>query len=171
MLAALGEPPDPALDPELRAAVAERTLAWARAITPAVSSLGPTDDVAGALSTLLAGHHGPVLLVADDVPRLDRALADAALGDVTSGCALSFAPSTDGKPFLLAFSDPRPDALALLDAGNRHRDEIFAAALALGGEVGMLRSERRVVTPADAAALALDPLIPADLRALAARHL
>lgn len=111
-----------------------------------------------------------MLLVAPDVPRLDAALAAAALTDVTSGCVLSFAPATDGKPFLLAFADARPDALALLDLDDRRRENVFARAMALGGELGMLRSERRVVTPADAAALALDPLVAPGLRALAARQ-
>jgi hypothetical protein len=37
----------------------------------------------------------------------------------------------------------------------------------LGGDVGLLRSERRVVTSQDARALAIDPIVPADLRALA----
>ncbi len=35
----------------------------------------------------------------------------------------------------------------------------------LGAEVGMLRHERLLVTPADAAALLADPLLPDELRA------
>ena len=150
------------------AAVAD---AWAAALTSQPLAVGADADLVPELTALLAHHDGPVLLVAPDVPRLDRALAHAALADVTSGCVLSFAPATDGKPFLMAFSDPRPEALALLDLEDRSRENVFARALALGGDLGMLRSERRVVTPADAAALALDPLVPPDLRALAARHL
>lgn len=167
MLAALAEPPDPALDPALRAAVTEHAVAWAWSVAGEerafVSDAGPDE-----LGELLADHTGPVVFVAPDVPRLDAALAHAALGDLAAGCVLSFAPATDGTPFLLAFADPRPEALALLAGRGRRREALFAEAMALGDEVGLLRSERRVVTPADARALALDPLVPEPLRALAA---
>lgn len=165
VLGALAEPPDPALGDDLRDAVAARAHAWAEAHGRA-SAVG----AAAALPDHLAGHEGPVLLAAPDVPRLDPALAHGALGDLAAGCGLSFAPATDGRPFLLGFPAPSPEALALLTAAHAGRDALFAAAAALG-EIGMLRSERRLVTPADARALALDPIAPPELRALAARHL
>ena len=127
------------------------------------------EGVAAALGEALAGHDGPVLLVAPDVPRLDATLAVGALADVTGDSVFSFAPATDGKPFLVALQRATPEALALIGSRDRTREEVFAQAMALGGEVGMLRSERRVVTPADAASLALDPIVPASLRELAAR--
>lgn len=65
----------------------------------------------------------------------------------------------------MALASADPQLLALFD-GHRPRDEIFAAATQLG-EVGLLRSERRLVTPEDARALALDPLAPPALLALA----
>ena len=184
MLALLGEPQDPALPAGLRAAVADVAVRWAvrhaapgRALVSdrvAPAPAGATafaepepGGVAGALGAALAGFAGPVLLVAADVPRLDDALAADALGDLAAGCALAFAPATDARPFLLALAEPSPAALALLGARDRHREAVFADAMALGGEVGLLRSERRLVTPADARALALDPLAPASLRALA----
>lgn len=167
MLAALGEPPDPALDPELRAAVAAIAADWAHATASGPALVSDADP--SGLGELLAGHDGPVLIVASDVPRLDAALAEAALGDLAAGCVLSFAPATDARPYLLAFANPRPETLALL-GGGRRREELFAEAMALGTDVGLLRSERRVVTPADARALALDPLVPEPLRSLAARH-
>lgn len=135
-----------------------------------VSSTAPAGAAAAELYDSLAGHPGPVVVVAPDVPRLDAQLARAALGDLAAGCALSFGPATDARPFLLAFAAATSDAYALLDAAERRREDILGAALALGGEVGLLRSERRVATPGDARALAADPLIAADLRALAARH-
>ncbi|MDX6639353.1 MAG: hypothetical protein QOF12_364 [Solirubrobacteraceae bacterium] len=125
------------------------------------------DEVAAALGDALGDHAGPALLVAPDVPRLDDALAAAALGDLAAGCALSFAPATDSRPYLLALAEASPQSLALVGARDRHREAVFAAAIELGGDVGLLRSERRVVTPQDARALAIDPLVPADLRALA----
>jgi hypothetical protein len=171
------------LEPRLRAAVAEHAGRWAVAHAAAgrayVSDAAPDAHVDGttpfgepedaeavpaALAALLAGWAGPVLLVAADVPRLDDALVRAALGDLAAGAAMSFAPATDGRPYLLAFRELTPEALALLATGGRHRDEVFAAAAALGGEIGMLRSERRLVTPADARALAIDPLMSVALR-------
>jgi hypothetical protein len=169
VLASLGEPPDEGLDPALRSAIADIAADWARATAAPGRAHAATGDPAG-LASLLDGHDGPVLLVAADVPRLDADLAAAALSDIAAGCVLSFAPATDAKPFLLAFADPRPEALALLETRDRRREALFAKAMALGDQVGLLRSERRVVTPADARALALDPLVPEPLRSLAARH-
>jgi glycosyltransferase A (GT-A) superfamily protein (DUF2064 family) len=125
-------------------------------------------ELPAALGAALEGHDGPVVLVGADVPRLDDALAAAALSDVRGGAPLSFAPATDARPFLLALALPAPELLAFAGAGEDDRATIAAAAAQLGGEVGLLRSERRLVTPADARALAIDPLVPADLRALAA---
>ena len=184
VLGLLGEPADESVPAELRAAVAEIAVGWGARIgatfvsdrvpaqgdeaAPTFSEPAP-EDVSAALGALLAGHRGPLLLVAADVPRLDAPLAAAALGDLAAGCVFSFAPATDGKPFLLAFREASDEALALVGSPDRSRDQVFAQALALGGEIGMLRSERRLVTRADAASLALDPIIPRPLRDLAAR--
>jgi glycosyltransferase A (GT-A) superfamily protein (DUF2064 family) len=185
VLALFGEPPDPALDPALRAAVADIAVAWAvRQAAPdwalvsdrvapappgarAFGEPAAEDEVAAALGEALSTHAGPVLLIAPDVPRLDDALAEAALGDLAAGCALSFAPATDSRPYLLALAEASPQSLALVGARDRHREAVFAAAIDLGGDVGLLRSERRLVTSQDAHSLAIDPIVPADLRALA----
>ena len=184
MLAALADPPDPALPDDLRLAVAEIAGHWAvRTASPGrafastrlagVAVEGTTafdeperDQLATAIVEALGDHDGPLLLVAPDVPRLDDRLAAAALGDLAAGCALSFAPATDARPCLLALAGPDPRLLSLVSAGDR-RDQVLAAAIELGGEVGLLRSERRVVTRGDARALALDPLVPVELRRLA----
>jgi hypothetical protein len=123
------------------------------------------DEVAAALVTALAGHLGPLLLAAPDVPRLDDRLAAAAVGDLAAGCALTFAPATDARPFLLGLASLDRRLLDLVTTRGR-RDEVLAAAIELGGEVGLLRSERRLVTPGDARALAIDPLAPPELGAL-----
>jgi glycosyltransferase A (GT-A) superfamily protein (DUF2064 family) len=186
VLALFGEPRDPDLPAELRDAVAGIAVRWAvhhagagRALISDRVAAAPeggtgfaepeADEVAAALSEALSGFAGPVLLVAPDVPRLDDELVAGALSDLAAGCSLSFAPATDAKPFLLALAEASPAHLALVGGRDRRREAVFAEAMKLGGEVGLLRSERRVVTPADARALALDPLVPADLRALAAR--
>jgi len=112
----------------------------------------------------LRGHDGPVLLVADDVPALGAEHGAAALDDLARGSDVVFAPSTDGSPFLLALRQADPELLDLLDAGF---EALAQAALARGGGIGMLRSERRLVAPSDARALAADPLAPEAL----VRHL
>ena len=112
----------------------------------------------------LRGHDGPVLLVAHDVPALDARHAAAALGDLAEGLEVVYAPSMDGSPFLLALARPDPELLDLLGAGF---DALAAVATARGGGIGMLRSERRLVSPADARALAADPAAPEAL----VRHL
>ncbi len=192
MLAALAEPADPALDGALgaqRAGELRDTLgaiAGGWAVDAAAPGLGfastrvpgalvegavAFDEPEGAglaevLAAAFGDHDGPILLVAPDVPRLDQPLAADALGDLAAGCALAFAPATDARPFLLALARPDPTLLRLVAARDRRRDEVLAAALELGGEVGLLRSERRVVSPGDARALVLDPLAPPALRAL-----
>ena len=160
MLAALAARPDDALDPVLRAAVAEHAAAWAARVGRPLAA-----ETFDELDALLAGHDGRVLLVSPDVPRLDDALAASALADLDAGCVLSFAPATDARPYLIALAAASPELLALFH-GVRKRDVIFAEATRLG-EVGLLRSERRLVTPEDARALALDPLAPPALLALA----
>ncbi len=112
----------------------------------------------------LREHDGPVLLVAHDVPALDVRHAAAALDDLAEGCDVVYAPSIDGSPFLLALARPDPELLDLLGAGF---DAFAAAATARGGGIGMLRSERRLVSPSDARALAADPAAPEAL----VRHL
>jgi hypothetical protein len=60
---------------------------------------------------------------------------------------------------------PQPELLALV--GARFED-VAAAGVARGGELGMLRSERRLASLADARALRADPLAPPPLRKLLA---
>ena len=148
--------------------MAEAAEAWARAVAGEHGRVVVSGVPLTAVDELLGHHEGPVLLVAPDVPRLDATLATAALADLEAGCALALAPATDARPYLLAIAPAvRADVLALLGDTDRHRDTLFGEVSKLG-EVGLLRSERRLVTPADARALAADPLAPAPLRALAA---
>jgi hypothetical protein len=63
----------------------------------------------------------------------------------------------------VALARPEPQLLALVGAPF---DEVAAAAVALGGDLGMLRAERRLATLADARAVRADPLAPPELRDL-----
>jgi hypothetical protein len=153
-----------ALGAERANAVAEllraRALAWARAHGPALHAV--VADGASAVAAL-DGHSGPVLLVASDVPGLDDRLAEAALADLAEGAQLAMAPATDGRPFLVALANADPRLVRAAADGLPDRQ---AAAQLIGGEFGLLRSERRLVTPGDARAFAADPLTPPDLAAL-----
>jgi len=148
----------------VRNLLAERALAWAAAHAPSLHAA--VDDGAGAVAAL-AVHGGPVLLVAPDVPGLDDRLAEAALADLAEGAQLAMAPATDGRPFLVALAHAEPELVRAAADGLPDRQ---AAAELIGGEFGLLRSERRLVTPGDARAFAADPLTPPDIAALLSKE-
>jgi surface antigen len=116
----------------------------------------------GAAVAALEGHDGPLLLVAPDVPGLDDGLAAAALEDLADGVGISVGPTTDGSPYLVALPSAAPELLALVEL---NREELFAAVVGLEGGMGMLRAERRLVSPADARAFSADPSLAPELAA------
>jgi hypothetical protein len=136
----------------------DRALAWGRAIGGGAEPL-QVDDVAQ-----LAGDDA-LVLVAPDVPALGAAHADAIRTDLAAGVLLSSAATGDGTPFLMALSTADPELLSLVGAPF---NDLVAAAMARGGELGMLRAERRLASVGDGHALLADPLTPPELRALLA---
>ncbi len=168
ILASLGAPADPGLEALLGPGPAEalrdelvaRARRWVAAVAPGRAFEATSPFMAAAA---LRDHDGPVLLVAGDVPALGPEHAAAALDDLAEGYEGVYGPSVDGSPFLLAL--PRPDA-ELLDRLGEGFDALAQAA-ARGGGIGLLSAERRLVTPADARALASDPVAPEAL----VRHL
>lgn len=139
----------------------DRALAWGREIGGGAEPL-QVDDVAqlnGDLGT------GAVVLVAPDVPALGTAHRDAIRADLAAGVLLSSAATGDGTPFLMALSAADDELLALATAPF---NDLVAAALQRGGELGMLRAERRLASIGDGHALLADPLTPPELRALLA---
>ncbi len=150
----------PEIDDRLRAVLRARALAWARDVAGGrAAQAGGADE----LPALLAGHDGPVLLAAPDVPGLGRHHVDAALDDLAAGVTLAFAPASDGSPFLLALATPRPEVLAL---AGRPFEQLAEVAAIAGGTFGMLRPERRLASLADARALRADPVAPREVREL-----
>jgi hypothetical protein len=151
----------PELHDHLRHVLRERTLAWAREAAGGAEPLqvGGADE----LEALLAHHDGPVLLVAPDVPGLGTHHVAAARDDLDDGVLLSSAPATDGRPFLVSLARSEPRLLAL--AGQPF-EVLAGTAHELGGDLGMLRPERRLASVADARALRADPLAPPELRDL-----
>lgn len=107
------------------------------------------------------GHRGPLLLAAPDVPGLDVALAMTALADLDAGCALALGLTHDARPYLIALSALDDELIEIMEAG--FGGGVLSAFSDTGRTIGLLRSERRLVSAADARAFALDPLTPADL--------
>jgi hypothetical protein len=177
VLDALAAPHDRGLDAflgaararRLRAVLLERALRWGHSVATAVHHAAESEDV----PRLLAGHRGPVLLIAPDVPGLDGALAAAVADDLAAGCDVVVGAAHDARPYLVGLSSPTPEGLALADGvlaggvlGAVSRAREAAGGAPGSGLFGMVRSERRLSSPADARALALDPLTPPDLAAL-----
>jgi hypothetical protein len=169
----MAAPVDPGLDdllgPEAAAEVRAELVAIARRWVAEVApgrAFEATSPTAAADAALVHGCDGPLLLVAPDVPWLDVALAEAALADLADGAPAAVAPSNDGTPYLIALEGPSHELVELVADGF---EAIMARAGETGRAVGMLRNHRRLVTPADARALAADPTAPpALLRHLAA---
>lgn len=150
----------PELDDHVRRLLRDRALAWAR---EAGGGRPPLEArAADELPALLGAHDGPVVLAAPDVPGLSEHHLAAALDDLAAGVLLSSAPTSDGTPFVVALARPEPELLRLVGAPF---EEVATAAVRLGGELGMLRAERRLATLADARALRADPTAPPELRA------
>jgi glycosyltransferase A (GT-A) superfamily protein (DUF2064 family) len=171
----------------LHALLIRRAAAWAAAVAPGAAHVaveGPVDEVrsllppgvavfaqqgaepAGALAAAIARvGRGPLLIAGTDCPRLGAAHAAAALGDLAAGCDVAVGATLEGGWYLAGLREPRPELLAVARQDEGGFARVLRRAAELGAEVGMLRHERLLVTPADAAALLADPLLPADLRA------
>jgi len=176
----------------LQALLVRRAAAWAAAAAPgaafmavepagavgAVARLLPTGVSAfaqdgGDPSEVLAAAiarvgRGPLLIAAADCPRLSPDHAAAALDDLAAGCDVTIGATLDAGWYLAGLREPRPELLTVAPEAWQREGGItleLRRARELGAEVGMLRYERLLVTPDDAAALLADPLVPGDLRA------
>src|SRR6478672_7730003 len=120
-----------------------------------------------AAQAALGGHDGPALLAAPDVPGLDQGVVRDALDDLADGCDVAIGAAHDARPYLIALSCVRSDLLDL--AQESFGSGVFGAFGERGLVLGLLRSERRLVSAADVRAMAAGPRAPADLVALLAR--
>ena len=115
------------------------------------------------------GGDGPVLVTWPELPVWRPQVAADALDDLAAGCGASLGPAFDGGLYLLAFARPSPALLALTDPDASRVDpinELIAEAREAGVELGILRTERALRSPADVRALLADPLTDGELRAL-----
>jgi hypothetical protein len=108
---------------------------------------------------------GPLLIAGTGCPRLGPDHAAAALDDLRAGCDVVFGATLDGGWYLAGLRDPRPGLLAVAALREGCLGAVLAHARELGAEVGMLRHERVLATPGDAAAVVADPLVDDALRA------
>jgi glycosyltransferase A (GT-A) superfamily protein (DUF2064 family) len=100
------------------------------------------------------------------MPLLSAHHAWAAADDLRAGVDVTFGPATDGGYYLMAAREPHPSLFDIVPAawgGERVMGLTLESALGAGLSVAWLRSERRLSTPADAAALLADPTAPADI--------
>jgi hypothetical protein len=169
IVGSLAAAPDPELDrvlgagaaQRLRRELAARARRWAAAVAPELAFEATT---VAAAAVALHDHDGPMLIAAPDVPGLDDGLARAALDDLAAGCDVVVGIAHDVRPYVLAV--PRVDS-ELLELAEASFDRGVLGAFAQRGiTVGLLRSERRLVSPADARALASEPRAPAELAEL-----
>jgi glycosyltransferase A (GT-A) superfamily protein (DUF2064 family) len=141
-------------------------------LVPAETTLFPQNGdgigrrLADATARVFAHHAGPLLVVWPEIPRLRPAHASAALGDLAAGCEVTFGPVIDGGYYVIAVGRPQPKLFALPEQAWRTPDVMTAAlpaARATGLEVGILRTERGLHSPADLRAARADPTLPPEL--------
>lgn len=174
----------------LQVVLIRRAAAWAAAAAApdaAFVAVAPADAVAevaallpaGAIAFAQEGPHppavlaaaiarigrGPLLVAGVDCPRLGADHAAAALADLAAGCDLTFGSTLEGGWYLAGLREPRPELLTVAGQRADGIGLVLQRARELHADVGMLRHERVLATPADAAALLADPLAPEELRA------
>jgi hypothetical protein len=165
ILDALGAAPDAGLDAAVGPGAAQRLRRELRAIARRWAARVAPDrafEATSAAAALIAldGWAGPVVLVAPDVPALGDAHAAATLGDLEAGVGVVVGSAHDARPFLVGLA--AADA-ALIELLPGPIEALFAAAVERQLALSMIRHERRLVSAADAAALARDPLAPPTL--------
>jgi glycosyltransferase A (GT-A) superfamily protein (DUF2064 family) len=113
---------------------------------------------------------GPVVLVGTAMPTLGAFHADSVRSDLAAGVDAAFGPAHDGGCYLVALREPLPDLFAVPAEAARGGPGLLQALLGRAAqlrlEVGLLRGERTLDTPADAEALLLHHALP---EAVAAR--
>jgi uncharacterized protein len=131
---------------------------------PAAIVVGAVGESSGARVVAAVGQADPpVVVIGTAMPTLGRFHADAVESDLEAGVDVAIAPSHDGGFYLVALREPRPDLFVDgPDAwdGRAALARLLTRATELQLEAGMLRGERKLESPADAAALLLHHALP-----------
>lgn len=142
-------------------AAPEPELAAVAALLPAPVTAFAAADLAAAVTHV---GRGPLLIAGTACPRLGAAHTAAALDDLASGCDMTFGSTLEGDWYLAGLREPRPELLDVAGLRTGGIAAVLERARALDAAVGLLRHERVLITPGDAAALVADPLVDAQLR-------
>ncbi|MGH9055651.1 MAG: TIGR04282 family arsenosugar biosynthesis glycosyltransferase [Acidimicrobiales bacterium] len=123
------------------------------------------------VADVFAAHAGPVLVVGTDIPMLGARHLCHALGRLDAGDEddVVLGPARDGGYYLAGMNRLQAslfDIAPALWGGPRVLSASVAAARAAGLRVGLLEVLADLDTPADAVALAAEPALPAQVRAL-----
>jgi len=142
--------------------------AWGRQVAPEASfAAAPGEGLVGAVQRVLSAHGPPLLVGWPVLARLRPAHAAAALDDLAAGCDLVLGPTTDGGLYLLGLARALPpEVLGQFEAWPLVDDAVGTGArvaLSHGLEIGLLRAERPLRTPADWRAARVDPTTPGDV--------
>ncbi|MGH9105466.1 MAG: TIGR04282 family arsenosugar biosynthesis glycosyltransferase, partial [Acidimicrobiales bacterium] len=129
------------------------------------------ERLAAAVADVFAAHAGPALVVGTDIPMLAAGHLSHALGRLDAGDEddVVLGPARDGGYYLAAMNRLQAslfDIAPALWGGPDVLSATVAAARAGGLRVGLLEALADLDTPADAAALAAEPALPAQVRAL-----
>ena len=111
----------------------------------------------------------PLVVVATDAPTIGAAEARAAIAALASGHDACFGAALDGGYVLVALRRPEPELFDLPSerwGGPRVLALSLERAQSSGLSAVTLAAERDLDTPEDAAALAADPRVPAELAEL-----
>lgn len=155
----MSEPPAEALEQ----ALGSLTSLWAREVGAQVVIPGRSlSDLVG------AAERYPVIVAWPSLPRWRAEVPDAVLGDLASGCDLVLGPTTDAGLYLLALGRPLPGLVERFEPPLSDDAVVLGAQAAqeAGIEIGLLRVERGLRTPADRRAARIDPLTPPEIVAL-----
>jgi glycosyltransferase A (GT-A) superfamily protein (DUF2064 family) len=148
--------------------LAARALAWASesfgGAPPRIAEPGE-----GLVAVLRAHRDEPLVVIDPALPVWSPELAAAALSDLQHGCALAIGPIFDGGFYLVALAEPVPGLADLTDedlAGRHAMNALIELTVRDELEVGLLRTQRGLRTPADVRALLADPMTDEELRGL-----
>lgn len=147
-----------------------RAAAWAQEVAPGQTvTVGSSAELAAATAEAYDRWGGPLLIAGTEAPRLGAVQTAAALADLGDGADATFGPGMNGGWYLAALARPVPEVFSPEGwEGDQPMAQAMALAQRLRLEVGVLRMERLLISRRDALALAVDPLTPADVRAVLA---